>query len=124
MKSALSLAAVAALFAAVAFPGVSVAHERGAKRMHGGYFGSHRTYRKYRHKRRPQVRGYVARRGGYSYEAEDTINTFGGFRGLYGSTNAYRNPWVDRQSQFGPFDNGFFFDSGMSPGGGNSPYLY
>jgi hypothetical protein len=30
---------------------------------------------------------------------------------------------VDRQTRFGPFDHGFFFDSGIEPRGGDSPYL-
>ena len=98
----------------------ATAHAFGAKR-HGGYYGMYRGYSKYR--RGPQVRGYVARRGGYSYAPEDVINTYGDSRTRYGSTNSYRNFWVDRQTQFGPFDNGFFFDSGIAPNGGNSPYM-
>lgn len=70
----------------------------------------------------PQVRGFVARRGGYSYTAEDTINTYGDSRTRFGSTNVYRNPALDRQTNSGPFDHGFFFDSGISPRGGDSPY--
>ncbi|MBX9926574.1 MAG: hypothetical protein K2Y05_09460 [Hyphomicrobiaceae bacterium] len=63
------------------------------------------------------------RRGGYSYSAPDTINTYGDSRGRYGRTEAFRDPNIDRQTNFGPFDNGFFFDSGIGPRGGNSPYL-
>lgn len=72
--------------------------------------------------RKPQVRGYVARRGGYSYSAEDVINTYGDSRTLYGGANNYRDPMLDRQTPFGPFDHGFFFDSGVGLRGGNSPY--
>ena len=34
-------------------------------------------------------------------------------RAHYGSINSYRDPFVDRQTVNGPFDHGFFFDSGM-----------
>jgi hypothetical protein len=83
------------------------------------------TYRKSADYRRgPQVRGFVQRRGGYSFGVEDTINTTGPGRGLFGSTNAYRNYQVDRQTGGGPFDHGFFFDGGgIAPRGGNSPYI-
>jgi hypothetical protein len=38
--------------------------------------------------------------------------------------NSYRDPFVDRQTTSGPFDHGFFFDSGVAPHGGDSPYLH
>jgi len=69
-----------------------------------------------------QVRSYVTRRGGYSYTPEDVINTYGNSRSIYGSANSYRDPMLDRQTNFGPFDHGFFFDSGIGARGGNSPY--
>ena len=76
--------------------------------------------------RRARVYGYVGRRrvGGYSYAAEDVINTYGLSRSRYGSINSYRDPFVDRQTTSGPFDHGFFFDSGNGPRGGDSPYLH
>lgn len=75
--------------------------------------------------RKPQVRGFVKRGGYYSYHPEDSINTYGDSRTRYGSTSFYRNPNVDRQTQSGPFDHGFFYDSGIStPYGGNSPYMH
>lgn len=70
----------------------------------------------------PRVRGFVQRRGGYSYAPSDTINTYGNSRSNFGSTNSYRDAMTDRQTRFGPFDHGFFFDSGIAPRGGNSPY--
>jgi hypothetical protein len=74
--------------------------------------------------RKPQhVRGYVARQGGYSYSYEDTINTYGDSRSIYGSTQSFRDPMLDRQTNAGPFDHGFFFESGIAPRGGNSPYM-
>ena len=74
------------------------------------------------YRRAPQVRGFVQRRGGYSYGRDDVINTYGDSRVQFGSNNSYRSPYLDRQSRSGPFDHGFFFDSGVSPRGGNSPY--
>lgn len=73
--------------------------------------------------RGPQVRGFAQRRvGGYSFYKSDTINTYGDARTTYGGSNVYRDPLADRQTRFGPFDHGFFFDSGISPRGGYSPY--
>lgn len=72
----------------------------------------------------PQVRGYVARRGGYSYKKGDTINTYGDSRSKYGSTNTYRDHDVDNQTIAGPFDHGFFFDSGTGMHGGDAPYMH
>ena len=82
--------------------------------------GAHRASPYYR--RAPQVRGFVQRRGGYSYSANDVVNTYGNNRSLYGGNNSYRDGMTDRQTSFGPFDHGFFFDSGIGPRGGNSPY--
>jgi hypothetical protein len=78
----------------------------------------------YRHRGvKPQVRGYMARRGGYSYSYADSINTYGSSRTLYGGTLFYRDPMLDRQTNSGPFDHGFFFDSAVTPRGGESPYM-
>ena len=76
-----------------------------------------------RHAKSAKVKGYVARRGGYSYTATDTINTYGDSRSRYGATQLFRDPMLDRQTTAGPFDHGFFFESGISPRGGNSPYM-
>ena len=71
---------------------------------------------RYYRKRRPlEVNIYARRRrvGGYSYHAADVTST-------YGRTPP---PYADvRQTPAGPFDSGFFFDSGIGPHGGNSPY--
>lgn len=73
---------------------------------------------------KPKVYGYVVRRGGgYSYSVEDVINTYSNSRTFYGSTNTFRNWMVDRQTQAGPFDHGFFFDSAIAPRGGDAPYM-
>jgi hypothetical protein len=67
-----------------------------------------------------------AKRGGYSYNQADSINTYGDSRGKFGSANSLRDPNIDRQTNFGPFDHGFFFESGTGPGqhGGNAPFLH
>ena len=66
------------------------------------------------------------RRGGYSYSQADTINTYGDARGKYGSANSLRDPQLDRQTNAGPFDHGFFYDSGVGAGqhGGNAPLMH
>jgi hypothetical protein len=69
-----------------------------------------------------RVKGYTARRGGYSYDQFDTINTYGDSRGRYGSSLSLRDPQFDRQTESGPFDHGFFFDSGVGRNGGEAPY--
>lgn len=82
---------------------------------------SARTYRKHA----THARRFSGRRVGfYSYSYRDVINTYGMSRSLYGSINTYRDPYVDRQTPAGPFDHGFFFDSGILPRGGDSPYLH
>ena len=70
-----------------------------------------------------RVRGFTWRRvGGYSYAAEDSINTYGDSQSRYSYYSLFRNQDFGRQSSSGPFDSDFFFDSGISPRGGNSPY--
>jgi hypothetical protein len=81
-----------------------------------------RTSRAYR--RAPQVRGFVQRRGGYSYAASDSINTYGDSQSRYSNYSLFRNGQFGRQSSSGPFDSDFFFDSGVSPRGGNAPYQF
>jgi hypothetical protein len=77
----------------------------------------------YRPKRGTRVKGFLGRRlGFYSYNDVDVINVYGGSRAKFGSVNTYRDPFTDRQSVAGPFDSGFFFDSGMAPRGGDTPY--
>ena len=94
----------------------------GEHRMTGGYYGSGRRYG-YMSYARPQVRGYLARRGGYSYDTGDITNTYGDSRNVYGANQMFRHWSLDRQTNAGPFDHGFFFDSGTAPRGGDSPYL-
>ncbi len=69
-----------------------------------------------RGKRPTRVRVYPGRRiGGYSYGRSDTYGINGGRRIGFWNTRP-------RQTPFGPFDNGFFFDSTVAPRGGFSPY--
>lgn len=89
-----------------------------AQSSKGGGLSSHPKSKYYRGKSQAK-----RRRGGYSYNFTDTINTYGDSRTTFGSNNSYRDPFVDRQTTSGPFDNGFFFDSATAPRGGNSPYL-
>lgn len=82
---------------------------------------------KYRSSRRKGTRvyGYTQRRvGGYSYEASDVTNTYGLTRSLFGSTNVFRDPMLDRQTRSGPFDHDFFYDSGLGLRGGNSLMMH
>jgi hypothetical protein len=71
----------------------------------------------YRRKRPPlEIDIYAQRRrpGGYSYRVPDITSTY-----------SYRNPPPYahvRQTPSGPFDSGFFFDSGIAPRAGDAPY--
>jgi hypothetical protein len=72
--------------------------------------------RAYRKKRPPlEIDIYAPRRrGGYSYRVPDITSTYN-----------RRNPppyMHVRQTPSGPFDSGFFFDSGFGLNGGDAPY--
>jgi hypothetical protein len=110
-KTILSVALVAvALFA---YTGSTQAAERRAKAV--TYESGQPKTRAYRKKRPLEVTISARRRGGYSYRASDVVNTYGGSPPPYAEI---------RQTPSGPFDSGFFFDSGIGPRGGNSPYLH
>lgn len=116
------IAAVAAVFA-MTLAGAPSADAGGRRHYDRGVErGAHAKSHYYR--RGPRVKGYVARRGGYSYSAADSINTYGDSRGRYGSANSLRDPFIDRQTKAGPFDHGFFFDSAVAPRGGDAPYMH
>lgn len=111
---------VAAVAVAVAGFTTSAPVEAGGRGWHGKHAKSYRGG--------PQVRGYVARRGGYSYSYADAINTYGDANGRYGRGNVLRDPSMEKnQSSSGPFDSGFFFNSGSSGSnnsyGGDMPYM-
>jgi hypothetical protein len=66
----------------------------------------------HRHARRHVRRGTV-RQGSTPEEIAKYFQLYGGFL----------DPAINKQSQGGPFDSGFFFDSGIGPNGGDSPYM-
>ncbi len=98
--------------------------QAGERPERGAYAGKTGHAKLRHHRKHARVYGYVARRGGYSYEPADVTNTYGQSRTLFGSTSVFRDPFTDRQTPSGPFDHGFFFDSGIAPRGGDSPYLH
>jgi outer membrane protein assembly factor BamA len=122
MKTRCMVAAACSVVAILALAGSSQAEERPSAKI---YTQGHMepTKSRFQRKRATRVRGFLARRlGFYSYNDSDVTNVYGGSRSLFGSTNTYRDPFIDRQTSSGPFDHGFFFDSGMGPRGGDSPY--
>lgn len=111
MKLVLWATAAAVLLAA----GPALADDKPApKKSH------HASY--VRHHKGTRVAGFVQRRGGYSFVGADVINTEGDSRSIFGASASYKDPFADRQSVSGPFDHGFFYDSGIGPHGGDSPY--
>lgn len=52
-------------------------------------------------------------RGGYSYRYVDAIDT-----------RRFVDPAYGHQSQGGPFDSGFFFETPRGPYGGTAPYFH
>jgi hypothetical protein len=124
MKSTGILVAACGALAMVALAGGS-AQAGGGYYGSGGYRNGHAAYGKSHYRRKPgtRVRGFLLRRGGYySYTDIDVVNTYEGVRTSYGMLDTFRDPYLGRQSSAGPFDHGFFFDSGVSPRGGDSPY--
>jgi hypothetical protein len=111
-------ALVAGLAASAVFTGAAAPAEAGTRyRVENGKIVPKRSA--------VRVKGYVARRGGgYSYNQFDVINTYGDSRGQFGRANSFRDPQLGRQTEAGPFDNGFFFDSGIGLHGGDAPYTH
>lgn len=120
MRNQLFVAMASALIVVLAAP-VAEAGDRRAKSGVSSSGGAHPTSRHYRSGAR--VKGYRTRRGGYSYSYQDSINTYGDSRSNFGAASSLRDPMLDRQSPAGPFDHGFFFDSGTTLHGGDSPYM-
>lgn len=122
MRNTGMLAAVCGAIAVLAFTNAGQAGDRQAGRTYGqGQMEPIKS--RYHRKRATRVKGFMARGGYYSYTDTDVVNVYGGSRTLFGSTNSYRDPFTDRQTTAGPFDHGFFFDSGTGPRGGDAPYL-
>ncbi len=98
-----SLVILLGLFALLSCASASQAAERKAARTAGPAAGGHKVI---------LLRKRAILRGGYSYGRSEVATPFGHWRG----------PWaVVRQSPGGPFDSGFFFDSGLTPLN-NAPY--
>jgi hypothetical protein len=68
--------------------------------------------RHYRHARRHD-RQATLRKGSTPAEIARYFQLYGG----------YIDPTLNIQTPGGPFDSGFFFDSGIRPNGGSSPYM-
>jgi len=102
---ALAVAAVAGLVLTTP-PSVSTADAAGASRNSPFYKPT---------KQKPLVRGARRRAGGYSYTHEDSIIDFR-------DRSVFLDSRIDEPSR-GPFDSGFFFDSGIERHN-DSPYLY
>lgn len=125
MKRNSTLSMVAALAALMAFSATATAEDAAKKKPtkkepEATATKDERASAAYR--RPAQVKGFVQRRGGYSYAAQDSINTYGDSQSKYSNYSLFRNNDFGRQTNFGPFDSDFFFDSGISPRGGFSPY--
>jgi hypothetical protein len=74
-------------------------------------------------KRASGVRGHYYIGGYYSYKDEDVAASRAWARSHFISRSIHRTPMADLQSRAGPFDSGFFFDSGLTPHyWNNSPY--
>lgn len=122
------LFALAASTAALLFsvsPGQAADSDRKVERTAEISQTAHRPKHRSSRKKYTRVYGYSQRRvGGYSYDASDVTNTYGQTRSIFGSTNVFRDPMLDRQTRSGPFDHDFFYDSGIGLRGGNSPMLH
>ena len=106
----------AGLLAVGALVVLAAADGTGRRMVPGAWAGEHTGNAKpaRRHARKGQVRGYAARQGGAT--PEEIARYFQ----LYGG---FIDPTINKQTQGGPFDSGFFFDSGINANGGDSPYM-
>ena len=86
--------------------GEATAGERKTRAVEQGPQLNEHPNSKYYRGQGPQVRGFVKRRGGYSYSYNDSVID-------YRDTSILRDTQTSRR-QGGPFDSGFFFDSGTS----------
>jgi hypothetical protein len=106
MKQLALILAAAGLLSLGLASGEAAAAERRTKPVEQGPQFSEHPNSKYYRGQGPQVRGFVKRRGGYSYSYSDSIIDFR-------DTSILRD-YQNTRRQGGPFDNGFFFDSGIS----------
>ena len=105
---AAGLAAVA-VFAVVA---VDSAREQVAPGLHA---------EEYQSNPKPKVRRHVRRQA--RQETVEAGSSPAGIAHYFQQYGGYIDPYVNKQSPGGPFDSGFFFDSGIGPNGGDSPYM-
>jgi hypothetical protein len=124
MRALMAITAALATTVCLVVPTGASAADKRVRTEAGPQLAEHPKSAYYRKRSATRVKGFVARRGGYSYTIPDTINTYGDSRSLYGGTMMFRDPSLDRQTSAGPFDHGFFFDSGVQPRGGDSPYMH
>lgn len=101
------------ILAVASLNGEAAAGERKARVVEQGPQLNEHPNSKYYRGQGPQVRGFVKRRGGYSYSYSDSVTD-------YRDTSILRDTQTARR-QGGPFDNGFFLNSGTSRYN-NSPY--
>jgi hypothetical protein len=106
----LGIVAAAGLFAVVAMDGI-------AQHAAPSGWGSGAWADEYTIEAKPRRRARHARKRAPQGSTPDEIARY--FQ-LYGG---FIDPAINKQSQGGPFDSGFFFDSGIGPNGGDSPYM-
>jgi hypothetical protein len=119
-KGLLAMFAVCAVGAFAGLPvpgagdlGVSTAHADGGYRVKAAP-GWRRGVR---------ARRFYHRGGYYSYRDRDVVSSWAWTRSLFISKSYFRTPLTGLQSPAGPFDHGFFFDSGLQPHRwNNAPY--
>jgi hypothetical protein len=103
------LVAAASLFALTAMGGIGQQAAPGA-------WGSAAWADDGEAKPRRRARSQARRRAPEGASPEEIARYFQ----LYGG---FIDPSINKQSQAGPFDSGFFFDSGFGQNGGDSPYM-
>jgi hypothetical protein len=105
------------LLAAAAFFGLAVVEGNGHTGLSvapGAWAGEYSGKAKpRRHARKGHVRSHARESGSTPEEIAQYFQLYGG----------YIDPEINKQSPGGPFDSGFFFDSGLAPNGGDSPYM-
>jgi hypothetical protein len=115
------LLAVLAACAGIAFTGLPVpgAGDLGTS---VAYADGLKSKSKSKWKRSTRVKGYYYRGGYYSYTDADATDARAWSRSLFIGKNPLRTPLSEQQTVAGPFDSGYFFDSGIGPRFNDSPY--
>lgn len=108
-----------ALFALAAFDGVSEHVIPGASAQE--YRTQAKQYEPNEAEAKPKTRKRrAARQGTVSQQSKAKEKEISEYFRLYGG---FIDPAINRQTPGGPFDSGFFFDSGIGRNGGQSPYM-